>query len=147
MRKVFLVDDDATSLMFLGLALSDDGFDVRMEGSGKAAIDSGLAFKPDILVSDWNLNGGVDGLEVSKSLQSVLPNLKVILFSGSSTDEMRKKATDIDLFAVLEKPLDLEEIILYIRAGLGETVEMTERQKKRLENTSPLADSLSNESS
>jgi len=63
---------------------------------------------------------GMDGLEVLGSLREQHPALPVIIISGHGTIGTAVEATKLGAFDFLEKPIDMERLLLTIRNGLAQ---------------------------
>lgn len=119
--KILIVDDEAICVKMLEVSLIDEGFIVETASNGAEAVSKGIEFEPDVLISDWRLKHVVDGISVAKKLQSIREELKVILFSGSPSDEILAEASGLNIFMTLEKPLGIDDVLKGIRQALGET--------------------------
>jgi len=114
MAKILVVDDEQVCTFFLSCALSDEGHEVRTTLRGDEAIVIGMDFKPDILISDWMLKDQCDGLEVGRRLRDNLPELQVIFITGLAEETLREKANGFPFLRILEKPVDLEEMLTIV---------------------------------
>ena len=84
-RRIVIVDDHAVVRDLLRLRLSEGNrYEVVGEGStGQDAIEVCLKVKPEILLLDMLLPG-LNGCDVIRHLQPLLPDLRVLIFSGST---------------------------------------------------------------
>jgi two-component system nitrogen regulation response regulator NtrX len=87
--------------------------------SGRAAIDLAASERVDIVLLDVKMPG-MDGLEVLGSLREQHPALPVIIISGHGTIGTAVEATKLGAFDFLEKPIDMERLLLTIRNGLAQ---------------------------
>ena len=71
---LLVVEDDQEIAQVLQRALRMEGYEVRVAGDGVAALDEVHAFLPDLLVLDLGLPR-MDGIEVARALQPVIPAL------------------------------------------------------------------------
>ena len=110
MARVLIVDDDVDIGEFLGLALSRQGHDVRVATSGSEAHSMGVEIRPDVLIIDWMLAPGVDGIQVARVLRAGRPRLQVILITGRPSEALESRAAAAGIHTVLAKPLDLTEL-------------------------------------
>jgi len=86
------------------------GHEVETRPSGQAAIDAFATFKPDVVLTDLNLDQSMSGLDLMRRLKAIEPELPVILVTGqvsiqSAIDALREGAYDY-----ITKPCDLEEL-------------------------------------
>ncbi len=120
LSKVLIVEDEVHCLRLLELTLGSEGFETATASHGEEALEKGKSFAPHVLISDWRLKDAIDGIEVAKLLTKDNPELKVIMFSGSPSDELQAHADaeDLKIFMALEKPLGLDDVIAAIRLAV-----------------------------
>ena len=92
---------------------------------GKSAIKWAEMVRPDAVVTDV-IMPGMDGIEVAKALLKMLPNCRIILFSGqaASTPLLARARSEGYLFEVLAKPINPEILLEKLKsssegAGVG----------------------------
>lgn len=81
--KILVVEDEALIGAMVSDALLDRGFDVQLVSSADAAmsfLNSGLRI--DVLFTDINIEGEVDGTELAQAARDVRPDLPIIFASG-----------------------------------------------------------------
>jgi len=115
--KILLIDDEKSILSSLSPALEDEGFSVKTGKSAEEALALLERESFDCLMLDIWLPGK-DGLELLKLVKERWPELAAIMISGHGTIETAVKATKLGAFDFLEKPLNLEKVILTIRHAL-----------------------------
>jgi len=119
---ILLVEDDPDVREMLQLLLEDEGYDTMVAGDGKEALDLAArgARRPDLIVADYNLPNGLNGLEVVAKLQEMHhQEIPVIILTGDiSTDTMREIARQG--CAQLYKPVRLRELMRLIQQLLSE---------------------------
>ncbi len=106
--KVVVVDDDPDILGLLEQLLKSDGYIVRAAGDAAGALKlvAGGAIHPEILLTDYNLPGGMNGLELLARLRTVLnSNLPGIILTGDIATETLAKIGLEDCIQ-LSKPVD-----------------------------------------
>lgn len=114
MPKILIVDDEVISTVVLGEALTEAGYEVKTALTADEGITIGLDFKPHLLISDWKLKDKIDGCEVARTIQAENKDMKVILFSGSSSEELAEEAKDISVFSIMEKPCDINDMMIKV---------------------------------
>lgn len=125
---LWLVEDDVEVQTAMREQLQKMGFIVQCFDKAEAVLNAlKQAMLPDVIVSDVNLAGTINGVELAHSLKSSDDNSQasnvhfhgpVVLMSGLPYDEIRKKYAlkDSDLF--ISKPFNIKELlgIFYIEA-------------------------------
>jgi len=110
---ILVVEDDQEVRELLELLLTDDGHDVAVAPDGAAALKlvthDGL--RPDLILSDYNLPGGLNGVEVVTRLAAALRrHVPAIILTGDiSTGTLREIA--LQNCTQLNKPVKVGELI------------------------------------
>jgi len=90
--RVLLVEDEFLICDMLVEALAEHGFEVKAVANAKDALRYLTRGSPcDILLTDINLPGGVDGTALARLARELRPNLPVVYASGSY-----RKLDDLD---------------------------------------------------
>ena len=116
--KVLIVEDEFLIRLTLAEALSDDGFEVIEAPSGEAALQA-LQAHPDmaLLLTDIQLPGALNGMEVARAARLSIPALPVIFMTGRP-DSMGTTATSaLDVF--IAKPYLPSEVCAAARRLTG----------------------------
>ena len=117
LAQVLIVDDEASIRSSLGGILSDEGYEILEAPDGESALALLEQESPDIMLLDVWLPG-IDGLSVLERIKRRQPGLPVIMVSGHGTVETAVKATRLGAYDFIEKPLDMDKILLAVRNGL-----------------------------
>jgi len=128
--KILLVDDEEKILQSLSAALSDEGMSVRSAKSAEESLPVLERESFDCALLDIWLPGK-DGLELLQEVKKRWPELAVIMISGHGTIETAVRATKLGAFDFLEKPLNLEKVILGIKHALDLSRLSSEYQRLR----------------
>ncbi|MBI4797194.1 MAG: sigma-54-dependent Fis family transcriptional regulator, partial [Desulfarculus sp.] len=114
---ILIVDDEKSICQSLKGILGDEGYEVSTAPDGQTALNAVEDESPDLVLLDiWM--PGLDGLEVLERLKQRHPALPVIMISGHGNVETAVKATRLGAFDFIEKPLDMDKILLAVRNGL-----------------------------
>lgn len=146
--QVLIVDDEKAICASLEGILSDEGYEVSSANDGDQALKALEEDDPDLVLLDIWMPGR-DGMEVLELIKKRSPGLPVIMISGHGTVETAVRATKLGAFDFIEKPLDMDKILLSVRNAL-EMTRLTEenlllRAKSappRLSGHSPLIQNL-----
>ncbi|MBI3930267.1 MAG: response regulator [Armatimonadetes bacterium] len=109
--KILVVDDEARFRKYLSRLLGSRRHEVRTAASGAEAIESGLRYHPEVLVTDWLLKERLHGIHVSQALQSVDGDLRTILVTGYPSHDLQSDARRAGVFRMIEKPFEAEELL------------------------------------
>ncbi len=109
---ILVIEDDPEVRELLDVILNEEGHTVTTVVDGRAALalvrDSKI--QPDLILSDFNLPGGMNGLELAERLRAKLERqLPVIILTGDiSTETLRNIARDDCI--QLNKPVKLNAL-------------------------------------
>lgn len=119
--NLLVVDDERLIADSLAWILNLRGFNARSVYSGTEAIDHAVMNPIDILISDVVMEG-TSGIDAAIEICKLLPNCKVLLFSGNiGTSDMLKSAHDLGQdFDILAKPAHPDEIIDRLKTLMGD---------------------------
>lgn len=107
--RILLVEDEDAVRSFSVRALQNKGYEVHEANSGDNALELLQRDKPklDLMVSDVMMPG-MDGIELSKHVRELYPNLKIIFMSGYTEDKFKDDmGTDVHFLA---KPFTLKQL-------------------------------------
>lgn len=117
--KVFIVDDSPFSITVIRQLFDRDGFEVVGDAkSKKEAIEKIPNAKPDIITMDMVLED-TDGIDCSRAILTINPEVKIIAISSMLDDDIVKKAKDIGIFDYIQKPIDGKELFNAIEKAIN----------------------------
>ncbi len=118
--RVWIVDDDRSMRWVLEKALQKSGMAVRCFSSAAELLKALEHDVPDVVVSDVRMPG-INGLDLMSRLQSVYPDLPVIIMTAHSDLESAVSAFHGGAFEYLPKPFDLNEAVDLVRRAGAQT--------------------------
>jgi two-component system phosphate regulon response regulator PhoB len=128
--RVLLVEDDQTLMRSLAYILEQDGFTVRMSGSGEEALETAREFMPDLILLDVKLPG-ISGYDVSRILRQDYrtSGIFIVMLTGRTltADIIRGLESFADDY--ITKPFDPQVLTARIRAVL--------RRKAKIDDPPP----------
>lgn len=108
--RVMIVEDEAITAMATGAMLKRLGHTVlAWVSSGKAAMEALREHRPDLVLMDIRLEGGLDGIETARLLRR-LARVPVAFVTAYVDDGTRSRAAETGPVAFLSKPLDEYEL-------------------------------------
>lgn len=114
---IFVVDDEAPIVDVVAAFLENNGHTVVTFTSPIQALDTALAHKPDVLLSDFRMSE-MDGLTFAVKLLELHPACRVLIMSGDTDEAGRHPARK--QFEFLQKPLDLSQLLAKVNSVLRE---------------------------
>ncbi len=118
MEKIFIVEDDKSLNSFYKKVLRLNGFEVvGIAEDGEEAISMFKAFKskPQVILMDHHLPKK-NGIEASKEILQIDPNIKIIFITGDKSIE--GEAFACGAFSFLEKPFTIKSLIQTIKRAM-----------------------------
>lgn len=114
MPRVLVVDDDEAILETLKEILGFEDYEVSTASDGQAGLDKALSECPDVVLLDIKMPK-MDGMEVLEQLRAKTPEIPVVMISGHGTVETAVEAVKKGAYDFLEKPPDLNRLLITIR--------------------------------
>jgi len=119
---ILVVEDDPEVRELMELILKDEGHVTAVAPDGVAALDlvARGTIRPDLILADFNLPNGMNGLQVAAKLREKLQrDVPVIILTGDiSTSTLRDIAQQ--KYLQLNKPIKLKELMHAIQGLLPE---------------------------
>lgn len=115
-----LIADDDEGFREVLRAIFGPWFALFEAASGEEAVEIVEAESVDIVLLDMNMNQltGLDTIRIVKRIDAHLP---CILCTSDATDELRKQASDVDVWSVLAKPVRKRELLNIVSSAIDST--------------------------
>jgi len=132
MSKILVIDDERAIRSALREILEYEKYQVDEAENGKDAIKMAQETEYDVVLCDIKMQQ-MDGLEVLEQLQSFSP-APVIMISGHGAIDTAVESIKKGAFDYIEKPLDLNRLLITLRNALDKSrlVEETKVLRKRI---------------
>lgn len=114
--RILVVDDERAIRRFLRTALAAHGHTVFEASTGREALASMVADRPDLIVLDLKLPD-TDGIEVTRKLRE-WTQTPIIILSVREDEASKVAALDAGADDYLTKPFGIGELMARIRAAL-----------------------------
>jgi ATP-dependent Clp protease ATP-binding subunit ClpA len=115
---VLLVDDNRDLLQFLERLMAESGWELMAAESASQARKMVAKRKPNAALLDYMLPDG-NGVELAQQLKQILPNLQVIMMTGSVLPPEEWAICEEHDFPVLRKPFLAADVMSQIRSRLA----------------------------
>ena len=79
MTQILIIDDDPAIQVLLQRTLQRQGYEILLANSGKEGLIQAQDHQPALIICDWLMPGGMDGLEVCRWVKSI-PQLATTFF-------------------------------------------------------------------
>jgi len=119
MAKILVVDDDLTVQLVLKNLLTSQDHEVAIAENGEDALHQVQWLHPDLMICDW-IMPRLDGLEVCRQVKAdpELATTFIILLTMRDQITDRVQGLDAGADEFISKPIDVEELLARVRAGL-----------------------------
>jgi CheY-like chemotaxis protein len=115
-RRILVVEDNLDAAEMLRTLLELNGNVVAVAHNGADALTTARAHKPEVVICDIGLPGGMDGYAVARALRSdaALRQCYLIAMTGYGQEDDKARATQAGFDCHLTKPVDpalLEQVL------------------------------------
>jgi DNA-binding NtrC family response regulator len=133
MPKILVIDDERSIRNTLKDVLEYEKYEVDLAEEGTAGIELFSQQQYDTVLCDIKM-AKMDGIEVLQKLQEISSDVPVIMISGHGNIDTAVDAIKKGAFDFLEKPLDLNRLLITIRNALerGSLITQTKVLKKQV---------------
>lgn len=117
---ILVADDSVTMRLIVESTLAEAGWRVLSAADGGQALDIVSTERVDLLVTDWHM-APLSGQDLVWALRArpATAQLPVIVLSTEDADAWREVASEFELAAWLQKPLDPVLLIEQVRRALS----------------------------
>ena len=127
MGKILVIDDERAIRRAMREILEFEEFEVDEAENGKEGLDKAKASEYDVIFCDIKMPE-MDGMEVLEGILKAKIETPVIMISGHGNIETAVHAIKKGAFDFIEKPLDLNRILVTIRNAKDKTVLIEEKK-------------------
>jgi two-component system alkaline phosphatase synthesis response regulator PhoP len=122
-KKALVVDDEIHIVQVVAIKLKNNDFDVVTAENGAEALDLAKSFKPDIIISDYQMPV-MSGLEFVENLRkdqdtSQIPVVMLTARGFAITDEQKQQLNIADC---ISKPFSPRELLASLEGVLAAPV-------------------------
>ncbi|UPL50413.1 sigma-54-dependent transcriptional regulator [Hymenobacter sublimis] len=133
MPRILIIDDEKAIRHTLKEILEYESYQVDQAEDGPTGLDMLIRDKYDVVLCDIKMPK-MDGIEVLERARIVAPNAAFIMVSAHGNVEMAVDATKKGAFDFLQKPPDLNRLLVTVRNALDRTKLTAETTKLATEN-------------
>lgn len=116
--RILIVEDEAITAMELANQLRDEGYvPSSVCHDAAAAIESGAARRPDLLLADIRLGPGLDGIDAAAEIKATV-DVPVVFLTAYSDDATIRRAESVGPHGYVLKPYCGKSLALTLRLAL-----------------------------
>ncbi|RJR43482.1 MAG: response regulator [Desulfobacteraceae bacterium] len=116
--RVLVVEDESSVANSLGVLLKESGYQVRVAGTGKDALETLDRHEVDLFVADLQLPD-MNGMEVVRQTRRRNPQTGIIVMTGEPSVPAAVEAMKSGVLDYLPKPFTKEEFLNRVQRALG----------------------------
>ena len=125
-KRILLIDDEKEFCQLVKTHLElAGGLEVFTATSGKDGLEAARHFKPDLVLLDIIMPGGMDGFEVLKTLKKDAKTISipVVMLTVMQDDASKIEATQLYDEDYITKPVKLKDLKTKVEKVLGRFVD------------------------
>ncbi len=128
-KKVLIVDDEIHIVHVVAIKLRNNGYEVISANNGAEAYDLACSFRPDIIVTDYQMPV-MSGIELVAKLRENenVKDIPVIMLTARSFAISKEQQESLQISDCLSKPFSPRELLINIEDILYQN-EMVETGK------------------
>jgi PAS domain S-box-containing protein len=111
-QRILVVEDNEDAADSLRLVLEMLGHAVALARSGAEGVEVAARFRPDVVLSDIGLEGGMSGYDVARALRASpdLRRARLVAVTGYGQADDRRRALEAGFDEHIVKPFDVEAL-------------------------------------
>lgn len=133
MAKILIIDDERSIRNTLKDILEFEKHQVVLAENGKTGLETALSTPFDVIFSDIKMPE-MDGIELLTALKEQEVEAPVVMISGHGNIDTAVECIKKGAFDFIEKPIDLNRLLITVRNALDKSVLVTETKnlKKKI---------------
>ena len=116
--KVLVIDDEKVVLESVNKILTDEGYDVTTNLSGRDGLTEALQADYDIVLTDIRMPD-IGGMKVLRDIKRSKPSLPVIMITGYASVQSSVQAMKLGAADYVEKPFTPDQLIKAVDTALA----------------------------
>ncbi|MGD9992972.1 MAG: sigma-54-dependent transcriptional regulator [Salinivirgaceae bacterium] len=130
MAKILVIDDEKSIRNTLKDILEYEKHEVVLAANGMEGLEQLQNQSFDAVLLDIKMPE-MDGIEVLEKINASYPEVQVVMISGHGTVDVAVKAVKMGAYDFIEKPLDLNRLLVTLRNATDKTSLITETKTLR----------------
>lgn len=111
--RVLVADDEELVGLCVrqSLELGFPGCAVDVVHSGEEALRSMAGQAHDLIITDYQMPGGINGLDLAKEVRRRNADVPIILMTGFGPTGLRATASSLGIDHLMQKPFDIDHLL------------------------------------
>jgi DNA-binding response OmpR family regulator len=129
MVNILLVDDNENIRKLMEIYLKQEGYHVLQAENGEKALEMLAVANADIVIADIMMPE-MNGFELTKALRDAQFNMPILMVTAKDAFTDKKTGFGLGADDYMTKPVDMEELVLRVKALLRRSKISSEKQIK-----------------
>ncbi|MEI8115267.1 MAG: sigma-54 dependent transcriptional regulator [Bacteroidia bacterium] len=130
MSRILVIDDERSIRNTLKDILEFEKYQVELAQDGFKALELLKTNDFDVVLCDIKMPG-MDGIEVLQKIEEIKPDIPVVMISGHGNIDTAVESIKKGAFDYIEKPLDLNRLLITLRNAMDKSTLITEAKVLR----------------
>ncbi len=130
MSRILVIDDERSIRNTLKDILEFEKYQVELADDGFKALELLKNSDFDVILCDIKMPG-MDGIEVLQQVEEIKPDIPVVMISGHGNIDTAVESIKKGAFDFIEKPLDLNRLLITLRNAMDKSTLITETKVLR----------------
>jgi PAS domain S-box-containing protein len=114
-HRVLVIEDNRDVAEVLAAALADLDQEVVVAGNGRQGLELARSWKPDLVLCDIGLPGGIDGFDIARELGGQRDPPRLVAITGYGSREDRARSREAGFERHLTKPVSVSQLAELLR--------------------------------
>jgi DNA-binding response OmpR family regulator len=123
MNRILIIEDQADIRRLIRWTLEFEDYEIHEASNGPAGLEQARAIKPDLVLLDVMMPGGLDGFQVCEQLKAdpALASVPVVMLTARSQQRDRDAGNRAGADAFLAKPFSPLQLVETVSGMLKKT--------------------------
>ncbi len=106
MKRILVIEDQSDIRRLIRWALEEQPYELQEASTGPLGLAAAQARRPDLVLLDWMMPGGMDGLEVCRAMRAdaSLAGVKIVMLTARAAPGDLRKGQEAGADDYLVKP-------------------------------------------
>jgi DNA-binding response OmpR family regulator len=126
MGRILVIEDQSDIRRLIRWALEDQAHELVEASTGPLGLAAAQAQRPDLVLLDWMMPGGMDGLEVCRAMRAdvSLAGVKIVMLTARAAPADMRKGQEAGADEYLVKPFSPRLLVDTISSLLNPLVKV-----------------------
>ena len=120
MNRILIIEDQADIRRLIRWTLEFEDYEIHEANNGQAGLEQARAVRPDLIMLDVMMPGGLDGFQVCAQLKAdpALASIPVVMLTARSQQRDRDASDRAGANAFRAKPFSPLQVVAWVRSHM-----------------------------